>query len=76
MIKKLQNRRELFITAGRGVCLGVIGVVGGVLAVNRQIDYTNQECVKKRLCSGCGKFDDCRLPKADLVRGSMEAGEK
>lgn len=75
-MNKLKNRRDLFLTAGRGACLGILGVVAGILTVNRQIDYTDQACTHQGMCRGCGGFTDCRRPQAISARKVKEPGVK
>jgi hypothetical protein len=66
------TRRELLRSVGRYAALAGIGVLAAKLMLRRSGgadgDIASQTCVNSGICSGCGAFDDCRLPQALSAR--------
>ena len=61
------NRRNFIEKTGRGILLGGLAIVSGVLVSRRQVVKKNQ-CTEKFMCKNCGKLSKCQLPEAEMER--------
>jgi hypothetical protein len=61
------NRRNFIDKAGRGLLLGGLAVVSGVLIARRQVSRDTQ-CSVDSQCKNCGKLSKCQLPEAEIQR--------
>jgi len=66
------NRRNFIDRAGRGVLLGGLAIVTGVLVARKQVARETQ-CSADFQCQSCSKLSKCQLPEAETER---EDGEK
>ncbi len=61
------NRRKFIERTGRGVLLGVLVVVTGVLVTRKQVSRDTQ-CSAGFQCKSCSKLSNCQLPEAETER--------
>ena len=61
------NRRNFIDRAGRGVLLGGLAIVTGVLVARRQVSGDRQ-CTAEFQCKNCNKLANCQLPEAETER--------
>ena len=61
------NRRNFIDQAGRGILLGGLAVVSGVLIARRQVSRDTR-CSANFQCRNCGKLSNCQLPEAEIER--------
>ncbi|MBM3838839.1 MAG: hypothetical protein FJ398_12910 [Verrucomicrobia bacterium] len=62
------NRREFFRLTVRAISVAALGGVA-VLATKSHLPRALREvCLKKRICTSCGAFADCALPRALAAR--------
>ena len=61
------NRRDFIDKSGRGILLGGLAVVTGVLIARRQVSR-DAVCTANFQCKNCGKLTGCQLPEAEIER--------
>ena len=61
------NRRNFIEKTGRGILLGGLAIVSGVLVSRRQVVKKSQ-CTERFMCKNCGKLSNCQLPEAETER--------
>jgi hypothetical protein len=61
------NRRNFIETTGRGILLGGLAIVSGVLVSRRQVSRDTQ-CSAYFQCKNCGRLSRCQLPEAETER--------
>jgi hypothetical protein len=61
------NRRNFIEKSGRGILLGGLAIVSGVLVARRQVRRDTQ-CSANFQCKSCGKLTRCQLPEAETER--------
>ncbi len=61
------NRRNFIEKTGRGILLGGLAIVSGVLVSRRQVSRDTQ-CSANFQCKNCGKLSRCQLPEAETER--------
>jgi len=61
------NRRNFIEKSGRGILLGGIAIVSGVLVSRRQVSL-DPNCSADFQCKNCGKLSKCQLPEAENER--------
>ena len=61
------NRRNFIDKAGRGILLGGLVIVSGILVSRKQVVRENQ-CSANFQCKSCGKISKCQLPEAETER--------
>ena len=61
------NRRNFIEKTGRGVLLGGLAIVSGVLVSRRQVSLDTQ-CSANFQCKNCGKLSKCQLSEAETER--------
>lgn len=67
------SRRELFRRIGRGAAAAGLAAVAAVLALRTgRRRRAGQTCINDGLCTRCGAFAGCRLPRAQVVRRTAE----
>lgn len=58
------TRRQLFRRVLRHASLAVLGAGGGLAVIKRRRLVREGKCVNNGVCSGCGAFGECGLPRA------------
>ena len=53
--------------SGRGILLGGLAIVSGVLIARRQVSL-DTACNSDFQCRNCNRLSDCQLPEADKER--------
>ena len=71
MDEQINSGRRKFLKDLSRWALG-LGLAGGIGAL---VERNPEKCVNRGLCSGCGEFDDCRLPQA-LSAKEAKASQK
>ena len=67
------SRRELFRRIGRGAAAAGLAAIAAVLALRTgRRAPAGETCVNDGLCTRCGAFAGCRLPRARVVRRMAE----
>ena len=61
------NRRNFIEKTGRGILLGGLAIISGVLVARRQVTRDTQ-CSANFQCKYCGKLTRCQLPEAETER--------
>ncbi len=61
------NRRNFIEKSGRGILLGALAIVSGVLVSRRQVSL-DTKCTANFQCRNCGKLSNCQLPEAEIER--------
>ncbi len=61
------NRRIFIERTGRGILLGALAIVSGILVSRRQVSL-DTKCSANFQCRNCGKLSDCQLPEAETER--------
>jgi len=61
------NRRNFIEKTGRGLLLGGLAIMSGVLVARRQVSR-DTKCSANFQCRNCGKLSDCQLPEAEIER--------
>jgi len=61
------NRRNFLDKAGRGILLGGLATVSGILIARRQVSRETK-CSANFQCRNCGKLSGCQLPEAEIER--------
>lgn len=61
------KRRDFIDKTGRGLLLGGLAVLSGVLVSRRQLSMDTQ-CSANFQCRNCGKLSKCQLPEAEMER--------
>jgi hypothetical protein len=73
---KIENRREIFKSAGRLLAMGVFvcASVGAGLKKRRLLH--EGKCINQGLCNKCRAFETCGIPRARSVRSALERGNR
>ncbi len=58
------TRRQLLRRVLRHASLAVLGAGGGLAVIKRRRLVREGKCINNGVCSGCGAFDECGLPRA------------
>jgi hypothetical protein len=58
------NRREFLRSSARYALLAGLAAVSAVLVKRGGAGLSNQTCINKGICRGCGVFEECGLPQA------------
>ena len=61
------NRRNFIEKSGRGILLGGLAIISGVLVARRQVTR-DTKCSTNFQCNNCGKLSRCQLPEAETER--------
>jgi hypothetical protein len=61
------KRRQFIEKTGRGLLLGGLAAITGVLVTRRQVSLDTQ-CSANFQCRNCGKLSRCQLPEAEMER--------
>ncbi len=61
------NRKKFIELSGRGILLGGLAIVSGVLVSRRQVSL-DTNCSANFQCRNCGKLSKCKLPEAETER--------
>ena len=61
------NRRNFIELTGRGILLGGLATVTGVLVSRRQV-VRETSCTANFQCRNCGKLSSCQLAEAEMER--------
>lgn len=61
------NRKIFIEKAGRGILLGALAIVSGILVSRRQVSL-DTKCSASFQCQNCGKLSKCQLPEAETER--------
>jgi len=61
------NRRNFIDKTGRGILLGGLAIVSGLL-ISRQQVIRDTPCSANFQCRNCGKLSRCQLPEAEIER--------
>lgn len=61
------KRRDFIDKTGRGLLLGGLAVISGVLVSRRQLSMDTQ-CSANFQCRNCGELSKCQLPEAEMER--------
>lgn len=69
------NRRELFEQTGRWLSGALIALLGGYLALEREI-APPASCSENPFCGQCRKFSGCEKPQAASYRHSSGQTKK
>ncbi|RPI62655.1 MAG: hypothetical protein EHM48_03750 [Planctomycetaceae bacterium] len=70
------NRRNFLRAAGRGVAGLALAAITGGLLLGRRSGATEQACVNRGICGGCGTFETCGLPAALSARQSQQSNKQ
>ena len=63
------NRRNFIEKTGRGILLGGLAMVTGVLVSRRQV-VRETRCTENFMCRECRKLSRCQLPEAEMERNN------
>lgn len=63
------NRRNFVVKAGRGILLGGLAAVTGVLISRQQVSRYS-ECTADFQCKRCNRLSKCALPEAEIERSN------
>ena len=61
------NRRNFIELTGRGILLGGLAMMTGVLVSRRQV-ARETSCTANFQCRSCGKLSSCQLAEAEMER--------
>lgn len=61
------NRKKFIELGGRGLLLGGLAILTGVLVSRRQVSL-DTKCSANFQCRNCGKLSGCQLPEAEIER--------
>ncbi|MCK4880274.1 MAG: hypothetical protein KAS82_06435 [Bacteroidales bacterium] len=61
------NRRNFIEKTGRGILLGGLAMVTGVLVSRRQV-VRDRQCSANFQCKNCRKLSKCQLAEAEMER--------
>jgi len=61
------NRKKFIELSGRGILLGGLAIISGVLVSRRQVSM-DTKCSANFQCRKCGKLSKCQLPEAEIER--------
>ena len=63
------NRRNFIEKTGRGILLGGLAMVTGVLVSRRQV-IRDTQCSANFQCKNCRKLSNCQLAEAEMERNN------
>ncbi len=70
--KVLKSRRQVLGGTLRYATLGVLGAGVGAVVMKRRRLLREGVCVSRGICTRCGEFAECGLPRARSVRRALE----